>query len=490
MAEQSLKDKTVKGVGWSAVDNVAQYTVTFIVSIVLARLLSPDDYGLIGIISIFTTVCTALIAGGFGSALIRKKEPTQDDYNTAFLVNLWMSVLLYFIIFISAPAIASFFGREELTILVRVSCLSLIIGALAMVQETRLIKKLDFKTQTKITVVASVISGIVGIAMALFSCGVWSLVAQGLISQLLRTSQLWLFSRWLPKLRFSVASFKELFGFGWKMMASRLLDSAWKEFYQVVVGKFYTPATLGQYTRAKGFSGMFSSNLTSIIQRVTYPVLSEVQDDQQRMVSVYRKIIKTTMFVTCICMFWLGAVSEPFIYCLIGPKWHDAARYLPLICLVGSLYPLHAINLDMLKVLGRSDIFLILEIVKKIVSLGPLFIGAFVGIMPMLWASVGVGVISFFLNTYYTGTKLGYNSWMQIKDVAPSFALASFIAISVFFLKYLPVSSWIILPIQLVLGAAMFFIICRSFKVNEYEEAKLLLMPFVQKFKRKIVQYG
>ena len=484
MAE-SLKKKTVKGVAWSAIDNIVQFGVTFIVGIILARLLSPDDYGLIGIIAIFTTVCSAVIAGGFSSALIRKKEPSQDDYNTAFLVNIGMSALLYFILFLCAPLIAHFFERNELTILVRVSCLSLIVGALAMVQETRLIKRLDFKTQTKITIFASIISGVVGITMALMGCGVWSLVTQGLVVQTLRTSLLWFFNRWMPELRFSVASFKELFGFGWKMMVSRLLDSAWKELYQLVVGKFYSPATLGQYTRAKTFSSIFSTNVTTVIQRVTYPVLSEVQDEPQRMVAVYRRIIKTTMFVTCVCMFSLGAVSEPLIFCLIGEKWHEAATYLPLICLVGSLYPLHAINLDMLKVQGRSDLFLILEIIKKIISLGPLFIGAFIGIMPMLWASVLVGIISYFLNSYYTGKKLGYNSWEQIKDVAPSYGIASLVAISVYFLKYLPISYWTILPIQIFVGSVAFFSLSRFLKIEEYKEAKMLLSPFIKKFKKR-----
>lgn len=485
MAEQSLKDKTVKGVGWSAIDNVMQMGVTFVVSIVLARLLSPDDYGLIGIISIFTTVCTALIAGGFGTALIRKKNATNDDYNTAFLVNLGMSLLLYAVIFLCAPAIARFFERSELVSLVRVSCISLLIGALAMVQETRLTKRLDFKSLTKITIIASVSSGIVGIVMALLGFGVWSLVAQSLVSQFLRTTLLWVVNHWIPKLQFSVASFKDLFGFGWKMMVSRLLDSAWKELYQVVVGKFYSPATLGQYTRAKGFSNIFSSNLTGIIQRVTYPVLSEVQDDKERMVAVYRRIIKVTMFVTAVCMFSLGAVSEPLLYCLIGPKWHEASTYLPLICIAGSLYPLHAINLDMLKVQGRSDLFLILEVIKKIILLVPLFIGAFVGIIPMLYTNLLTGIISYFLNSYYSGKFLGYSSWMQIKDIAPSYVLATLMALSMWFLKYLPLSQWIILPMQVAVGTSVFFTYCKLTKMPEYEEAKQMLAPFIQKvFKR------
>lgn len=484
MAEQSLKDKTVKGVGWSAIDNVAQYVVSFVVSIVLARLLSPDDYGLIGIIAIFTTICTALIDGGFGDALIRKKDVTADDYNTAFIVNLGISIFLYAVIFVGSPLIASFFGRDELIALTRVSSLGIIIGALSLVQLKRLTKRIDFKSQTKITVIASVTSGAVGIIMAFLGCGVWSLVAQGLVSQALRTVLLWFYNKWAPSLKFSKSSFKELFGFGWKMLLTGLLDSVWKELYQVVVGKFYSPATLGQYTRAKQFSMLFSKNLTSVIQRVTFPVLSNIQDEKERMVSAYRRIIKTTMFITVICMFSLGAVSEPLLYCLIGPKWHEAAVYLPLICITGSLYPLHAINLNMLMVQGRSDLFLGLEIIKKIIAIGPLLVGAFIGIMPMLYVSLFTNIIAYFLNSYYSGKLIGYSSWMQIKDVAPSYGVATAVALSVYFLKYLPISNWIILPMQIVLGALVFILVCRMIKLEEFEETKQLLSPFIRKIKR------
>ena len=485
MAEQGLKDKTVKGVGWSAIDNVAQYAVSFLVSIVLARLLSPDDYGLIGLTAVFTAVCTSLINGGFGSALIRKKNVTDDDYNTAFIVNFGMSLLLYIIIFFCAPAIAHFFNRTELVALTRVSSLGMSVGALALVQRTRLTKRIDFKTQTKITLVASIGSGVIGIVLAALGFGVWALVAQHLSSQILGTILLWFFNKWVPKLRFSKQSFRSLFGFGWKIMLSGLLDTVWKELYQVIVGKFYSPATLGQYTRAKQFSTLFSSNLTSVIQRVTYPVLSDIQDNQERMVAAYRRIIKTTMFVTAISMFFLGAISEPLLYCLIGPKWHDAAVYLPLICISGSLYPLHAINLNMLQVQGRSDLFLGLEIVKKIIALGPLFIGAFVGIMPMLYANLVTSVIAYFLNSYYSGKFLGYSSWKQIKDIAPDYGIALLIALSVWFLKYLPVSNWIILPVQIGVGVSMFFLLCKVMKIAEYEEVKSIVQPFLLKMKRK-----
>ena len=465
-----MKHKTVKGLGWSALDNAARYGMQFVIGIVLARLLSPDDYGLLGLVGIFTVVCTALVNGGFTTALIRKKDATDDDYNTVFLCNLTMSLLLYGVTFICAPLIAGFFNREELIPLVRVSSLGLIIGALGMVQQTRLTKRIDFKTQTKITLVASAVSGVVGIGMALASFGVWALVGQQLTSQIISTILLYIYNRWLPCLRFSIESFHVLFGFGWKMMVSILLDAVWKELYQVVVGKFYNPATLGQYTRAKHYANLFSQNLTAVMERVTYPVLSSIQDDKERMFSAYRRIIRTSMFITTIALFSLGAVSEPLIYCMIGPKWHEASTYLPLICINYSLFPLHAINLNMLQVQGRSDLFLGLEVIKKIIILAPLFVGAFIGIMPMLWANLAVGIIAYFLNSHYSGRLLGYSSWMQLRDIAPSYALAIAIALPVWFLKFLPLSYWIVLPMQIAVGATVFFACCKLFKMNEYKE--------------------
>lgn len=468
---------------WSAIDNVAQFGVGFIVSIVLARLLSPDDYGLIGIITIFTTVCTAIINGGFSNALIRTQKPTDEDYNTAFICNLLMSILLYAIVSLCSPLIADSFNRQELVALTRVSSFTMIIGALAIVQQTRLTKRIDFKTQTMITLIASILSGIVGIALALMNFGVWALVVQGIVAQTLRTVLLWFFNHWVPSIRFSKESFNRLFGFGWKMMASGILDSLWTQLYQVIVGKFYSPATLGQYTRANQFASLFSSNLTSVIQRVTFPVLSDIQYEKDRMIAAYRKIIKTTMFITFALMFALGAVSEPLLYCLIGEKWHEAATYLPWICLTGSLYPLHAINLNMLQVQGRSDLFLGLEILKKIVGIAPLMIGALIGIFPMLYTSVFTSIICYFLNSYFPGKLLGYTSWMQIKDVAPSFIISMIMAIVVYFLKYLPISNWFILPIQIAVGLIVFILLRKVSKIEEYKEVINMIKPVLNKIK-------
>ncbi len=480
MAEQSLKDKTIKGTFWSAADAFIGQGVTFIVGIILARILSPEEYGLIGIVTIFTTVMLGVVDSGFSNALIRKVKVTEDDYSTLFYFNLLVSILMFALLFVVAPWIAQFFERPQLISLTRVMGLLLIFQALSIVQYTILSRNVDFKTKTKASVISAIISGIVGIAMAYAGFGVWALVAQQLARQLLYSVCLWILNKWWPKLRFSVESFKYMWGFGWKLLLSGLLDKIWSQLYQTVVGKFYNPATLGQYTRAKEYAGIFSTNFTNIIQRVSYPVLSQVQDDKERMVGGYRKIIKTTMFVTAVIMISMGAVAEPLIYCLIGPQWGEAASYLPLICVSMSLFPLHSINLNMLQIQGRTDIFLYLEIVKKIIAIVPICLGIFVSIYWMLIGSIFVGVANFFLNSYYSGKELGYSSWTQMLDVAPSYGVAFFIAISVYFIKFLPLNNWIILALQFFVGFVVMVVVCELTNLQEYKDVKNICREYIK----------
>lgn len=481
---KGLKDKTISGLSWNATEAFLGHGVTFIVGLVLARLLTPEEYGLIGIVTIFTTVLSGFVDSGFSNALIRKVDISNEDYNTMFILNLAFSISFYFLLFASAPSISVFFSRPQLTPLVRVMGLLLILQALSIVQSTNLSKKIDFKTKAKASVIAAVISGVVGIVMAFTGFGVWALVGQQLTRQFFGTIGLWFFNRWWPNFRFSIESFRYMWVFGWKIMLSRFLNEVWNQLNQVVVGKFYSPAVLGQYSRAEEYAKLFSSNFSAIIQRVSYPVLSEIQEDKSRMVGAYRKIIKTSMFVTCILLISMGAVSEPFIYCLIGPQWHQAATFLPLICILLSSMPLHSINLNMLQVMGRSDIFLYLEIIKKFIAVGPILLGIFINVYWMLIGSIVISVVSFFLNTYYTGKKLGYTSLMQLKDIAPSYGLALVIAVSVYFFKYLPISNFIILPIQIVIGATVFFVFCEKTKWEEYVELKSIVKNYLSKLNR------
>lgn len=482
MAEETLKNKTIKGTAWSAADALLGQGVTFVVGIILARLLSPDEYGLIGICLIFNAVLNGIVDSGFSTSLIRKKDCTNEDYNTMFITNLVISIVLYVILFFLTPYVSIFFQREELTSLIRVTSLVLIFNALSITQATVLTKRIDFKTRTKASLFSAILSGGIGIGMAYFGCGVWSLVGQIVSKQLLYTLALWVLNRWWPNFKFSMDSFRYMWGFGWKLLVSGLLNNIWDQLYQVVVGKFYNPATLGQYTRAREYANIFSQNLTMIVQRVSFPVLADIQDDQQRMVAAYRRIIKMSMFITTICLIPLGAISEPLIYCLIGEKWHDAAEYLPLICLTMTLYPLHAINLNMLKVLGRSDLFLYIEIAKKVVSVLPICLGVFVSIKAMLCGTIVTGVISYFINSYYTGKKLNYSSWMQINDIKSIYGIAFIVALSVYFLKYFPVSNWVILPVQLFVGSTVFLLVCQITKPSEYVEIIQIIKDAACKF--------
>lgn len=481
MSEQSLKEKTIKGTMWSAADAFLGQGVTFLVGIVLARILSPDEYGLIGICLIFNTVLNGIVDSGFSNALIRKKEVSDEEYNTMFITNMVISSCLYVLLFLFSPHVSSFFGRVELTPLLRVTGLILIFNALSITQVTILTKRIDFKTKTKASLISAVISGIIGIAMAFCNFGVWALVGQMVSKSFIYTLCLWILNKWIPNFSFSRNSFSYMWGFGWKMLVSGLLNNVWNQLYQVVIGRCYTPSTLGHYTRASEYANIFSANLTVIVQRVSYPVLAEIQDDKQRMVQGYRRVIKVTMFVTAAFMISLGAVSEPLIYTLIGRKWHEAATYLPLICVSMSLYPLHAINLNILQVLGRSDIFLYLEILKKTIGLVPIAIGVFCGIYYMLLASIFVGIVSLYLNTWYTGRKLNYTFWNQIRDIAPSYLTAFIIALSVYFIKYLPMPSYVILVLQIMIGLTVGLTVSELFKFEEYKEIRSIVIKMVKR---------
>ena len=486
MSEQSLKNKTVKGLGWSAADNIIKIGVTFVVSIVLARLLSPDEYGLIGILTIFISIFNFIVDSGFTNALIRKQDATDKDYSTVFYTNLAVSILMAAVFFLSAKPISRFFEREELVSLTQVMSCIVVINALCMVQKARTTKAIDFKTQTKVTAIASIVSGVVGITMAYMGFGVWALVGQQIISQLLTTIFFWIFNRWMPKLIFSWESFREMWSFGWKLLASGLIDTVWKEIYQVVIGKCYAPATLGLYTRAKQFSDLCSSNLTTVIQRVSYPVLSSIQDDKARLKAAYQRVIKTTMLPTFVLMLGMAACAKPMIICLIGEQWLECVPMLQIICTFGMLYPLHAINLNMLQVQGRTDLFLKLEIMKKIIAIGPLLLGVFVGIYWMLIGSLVTSIIAYYLNAYYSGPFLNYSIKEQVKDILPSLFVALSMAVPVYAMSYLPFNHFILFPLQIMVGAIIVICICELNSLPEYFEIKGIVMPVAKKIIKKI----
>jgi len=469
----SLKHKTINGVLWSAVDSFSAQGITFLVGIVLARLLTPKDFGLIGMLTVFIAISESFINSGFASALIRKKHCTQTDYSTVFIYNLAVGVLFFLLLYFCAPLISEFFKEPQLIPLVRVLGLELIISSLTIIQRTILTKRIDFKLQTKISVIAAVGSGVVGIAMAYSGFGVWSLVFQILTKQGLNSLFLWIWNRWRPTWEFSVQSFKEMFAFGSRLLASGLIDTLYKNIYQLVIGKFFSAQDLGFYTRAQMFRDLPAKNLTSVMTRVTYPVLAQLQDDKVVLKAGYKKIIKSIMFISMILMAGMAAVAEPMVITLIGEQWRPSIVYIQLMAFPGVMYPLHALNLNMLQVQGRSDLFLKLEIIKKIIAVPVLVIGVFLGIKIMILGSWITTLIAYYLNSYWSGRFINYSVWEQIKDILPGLGIALIMGVVVVLVGWLLPASYLVkLIVQIVVGALTVFLMCECFKPKAYLELK------------------
>ena len=414
----SLKRDTVRGVVWSAVERFSVQGVQFFVMLVMARLLLPADYGLLGMLTIFITVSYVFIDAGFTSALIRKQNRTQLDNSTVFYFNVVLSLLLYILLWVASPFIADFYDQPLLSDLMRVVGLSLVINSFVLVPRAILTADTDFKTQTKASLIGAILSGSLGIFLAYRGCGVWSLVWQQIANAIISSVIIWILCRWRPTLEYSWQSFKELFGFGSKLLLSSLLDKTWSGIYPLVVGKVYSAEILGYYSRAHHFSEFPSSNVTAILQRVTYPILCRIQDDPERLPLIYRRFIRTSVFVIFPLMLGLSACSAPMINILIGEKWAYCSVLLTIICFSMMWYPMQSINLNLLQVKGRSDLFLRLEIIKKIMGVIVLCISVPLGIEAMCYAGIVSSLISLIINTYYTGKLIDCGFLVQMKDIA------------------------------------------------------------------------
>lgn len=485
----SLKQKTLSGLLWSFVDTMAGQGITFVVGIILARLLTPREFGLIGMLTVFIAVSQSFIDSGFSNALIRKKDCSNADYSTVFYFNLAVGILFFILLYFSASAISGFFNEPELKPILQVMGIVLIIDSLTIIQRTILTKRIDFKLQARISVIASIGSGVIAISMAFYGFGVWALVAQRMIKQGLNSLFLWLWNRWKPLFVFSTRSFKELFGFGSKLLISGLIDTIYRNVYYLIIGKYFSAQELGFYTKAEEFNRLPSQNLNAIIGRVTYPVLSTLQDDIPRLRNYYQKLIRSVMFITFILMLGMAAIAEPMINTLIGAKWEPSIIYLQMLCFVGMMYPLHALNLNMLQVQGRSDLFLKLEVIKKIIAIPTIVIGVFFGIKMMIAGMMVNTLIAYYLNSYWSGVKIGYSFKQQVKDILPSFFIAITMAVSVYLLgKILPFSYPVTLIIQIIFGALFVFLFCEITKFRDYIFAKELVLEKILSLKKN--NYG
>lgn len=473
---QSLKSKGINGIKWSLIDNIANSGITFLVGIVLARILSPQEFGVLGLIAILIAIANTIIDGGFTTALLRKENVTEKDYNTVFYSNLAIAILLYLVLFLSAKYIAIFFSVLILKSIIPVMGLLLIINSLSIIQRVVFIRKIDFKTQAKVSLIASCLSGIIGIGSALLSFGVWSLVLQQISRQLLNTLFLWIYSTWRPKLIFSKDSFVSLFGFGVKLLFTNLINTLYKNIFYFIIGKIYTVDKLGQYTRAEQFNTIFANNLTSVIQRVSFPMLSRIQNEQERITYLFRKIIIYSTLITSVFVGSLAATAKPLFLILIGEKWLEAAMYLQIMCFYAILYPLQNLNLNMLNIASRSDIVLTLEIIKKILFLPVFLVGFYYDIIAMLWAAVVYYLIEYFINTFYNERYFNYGIIKQLKDLLPIFAITLFVSFCMWSITLFNLSNIVTLFIQILIGIFLYFIIYELSRLPEYLELKEIVI--------------
>ncbi|MDN3437353.1 lipopolysaccharide biosynthesis protein [Planococcus sp. APC 3900] len=484
--EKSLKKKTISGLLWSFGDMMGNQGVQFIIQIILARLLTPTDFGLIGMILVFVALSNSLVDSGFTQALIRDQKANQTDYSTVFYFNLAVSLFIYATLFLSAPLISNFFDQAQLTSIIRVLALGVIINAFSIIPRAMFTKEVNFKVQAKVNMAASLLSGAVAVAMALTGFGVWSLVVRMLALNLIQALLLVFSRRWLPSLVFSVSSFKRLFGFGWKLLVSGLIDTAYNNIYYLIIGKQYTPSSLGHYTNAAKFSDVATQTLTATIQRVTYPVLSGIQEQHDRLKQSFKKIIKLSGFLIFPVMAGVAAVAEPLILLIFGEKWEKMIPYFQLLCIAGMLYPIHALNLNILQVKGRSDLFLYLEIIKTIVPTVLIVVVIWMdwGIMALVATVVLDSYISLFINIYFSGREISYSVKEQIGDLVPIYAISLVMGAAVYgFGWLLPLPGLPALVLQIGFGIIIYILICKLFKIQEFDTVFDLLVPIIKKIK-------
>jgi len=430
----NLKEKTIKGLLWSFIESFSLQGIQFLIGIIMARLLSPSDFGLIAMLAIFLGISQIFIDGGFSAALIQKTERTELDFSTVYYFNIVLSVIFYLILFSISPYIASFYNLPELTIITRVISLNLIITSFSAVARTKLTIDVDFKTQAKVSLTAVVISGIVGISMALNDYGIWALITQSILNTLLQTIIISYLIKWKPLFKFSIDSFNSLFPFGSRLLISRLISSIYSNLYSLVIGKKFSSDDLGFYSRAEIFSKFPTSNISAILSRVTFPILSSISNDDIRLKSIYKKYLQFTGFLVFPIMFLIAGIAYPLIEFLLTDKWLDSAIILQILCLGFIWDPIGFLNLNLLYVKGESKLILRLEIIKKTIGIIILIISIPFGLIPIAIGRAFYSFISVYINTHYTNKSIQLGYLTQMRLIFPYFVLALTMGILVYFL--------------------------------------------------------
>ena len=475
MVEQSLKQQTKKGLYWKFAEQFANQGMQFVIGIVMARLLSPSDYGITALPAVFLAVAGIFAGAGFGSAMIRKPELKEEDLSTAFYYSTGVGIIAYFLLFMASPWIADFYNTPVLKPLVRVTALGFLYGPMGTPQNIILQRRLDFKTPAKISVICRIVAGFVGITMAFYGYGVWSLTISAMLAGIVGLCINFYVVRWYPKTGWSKESFKYLWGYGNKLMASQLIDTIYKNITPIVIGKFYSTADLGFYNRARGYASLPSSHATSVLQSVTFPVLSKMQDDDEFLKHNYRRILKTSAFVIFPIMMLLAGLSRPLIIIMITKKWEACIILLQIICFSLMWYPIHAINLNLLMVKGRSDWFLKLEIIKKIYGIIILASTLPFGLIVFCLGRILSNFIGLIVNTYYTGRLINCGFWTQMRDLAPTLFLSLITFLLSWGSTHLFSNLWLQLIFGGMVGSAFYLGTAYLLKMEQLDDVKYML---------------
>ena len=472
MAEPSLKKQTFNGVIWRILETGGTQAIQLVISIVLARLIAPEQFAAIAMLSIFLAVAGVFINSGFSPALMRKNDRTQVDCCTVFYFNIVISVVSYLILYVTAPYVADFYDLPELKSILRVTSITLIIGSFAGVHKTLFSARMDFKSLAKYNIAALIISGCVGMFMAYKGFQVWALVTQSIVSSIINTAFVWFASPWRPSWLFSWVSLKEFFGFGSKLLASGLLDTVYTNMYSVVIGKVFPHSDLAFYNRAQGLRSLATSTPTNVLQSVTFPALCKLQDSDDTLRSAYRRMLRISAFVIFPLSLGLGGVSYPLINVLYTDVWIYAAALLQIIVFAGMWYPVHAINLNLLQVKGRSDLFFRLEIIKKILGVAMLCITVPMGLEAMCYGNIVNSIIALIINTHYTGKLLNLGFITQMKDLSPSLLLSVVMYTACKIISTAMGNGFLSLLVSVVAGVIIYVGGAHLFRFPEFKELK------------------
>lgn len=483
-----IKQQTLSGVKWTAIERFSIQVATFIIGLIVARILTPDDYGLVGLVGVFFTISNILIDSGFGNALVRKADRTEADYYTAFYSSLSISTVCATLIFFCSPWIASFFKQPILSPMTKWMSIGLVIGQFAMIPSAKMYIELNFKSIAKINFICSVASGLIALIIAYLGGGVWALVWLGLSSTIIRVILSYLYKPYKIILIFSKNSFHQLFGYGSKIAISGLLSSVYNEMTTIVIGKFYSPASLGNYSRGTSMATLPVNIITGIVGKVTFPILAKIQNDDTRLISVYRNYISLIMMAVVFCCLLLAALAKPLILFLLTAKWANAIIFVQIFAFAIVFDPISSLNLNLLQVKGRSDLFLRLEVIKKTIALIILLSAIPFGVIAICISKVIYTQIAIYLNTYYTGKLFGLGYWQQWKDFLPYFGYSAVACVPPLLLSLF--CPWPIISLTIGFTSALVIYIielriCKNAVFMEYVNP--ILNKLINRFKKQSI---